>query len=129
ATTHSGLVTRLSPAISETNRTLLIEAEVPNPDGALRPGAFAPAEILVQPEADAPPAVLVPASAVVSFAGIYKVLKVEAGKAVEQRVKLGRKAGDRVEVLEGVEADEALVAQPGNLVNGEPVKVIDAKAG
>lgn len=126
---HAGTVRRLSPAITESNRTLLVEAEVPNPTGSLRPGAFARAEIVVEDEADAPPAVLVPSSAVVSFAGIYKVLKVENGKAVEQRVKLGRRSGDRVEVIEGVTADEALVSQPGNLVNGEPVKVIDAQAG
>ncbi|HSE94986.1 MAG TPA: efflux RND transporter periplasmic adaptor subunit, partial [Methylomirabilota bacterium] len=33
---HPGLVARLAPAIVEQSRTLLIEAEVPNPEGALR---------------------------------------------------------------------------------------------
>ena len=46
---YAGAVARLSPAISEDNRTLIVEAEVPNADGALRPGSFARAEIVVQP--------------------------------------------------------------------------------
>ena len=34
----------LSPAVDEKTRTLLIEAEIPNEDGRLRPGAFASAK-------------------------------------------------------------------------------------
>jgi len=42
-----GRVARISPAISEQSRTLLVEAEVNNEDAALRPGAFAKADIVV----------------------------------------------------------------------------------
>ena len=45
-----GRVVRLSPAVDEHTRTLLVEAEVPNDDGALRPGTFTSAEIVVEPE-------------------------------------------------------------------------------
>jgi len=45
---YSGRVVRLSPAIAEENRTLLLEAEVPNPQFLLRPGSFAKAEIVVE---------------------------------------------------------------------------------
>ena len=93
-----GTVVRLSPAVDEDTRTLLVEAEVPNDDGALRPGTFASAEIVVEPEQ---PAVLVPASALVTFAGVDKVLGVDDGRVVEQRVRIGRRVGDRVEVLDG----------------------------
>jgi RND family efflux transporter MFP subunit len=118
---YTGRVARISPAISEDNRTLLVEAEVPNGDGALRPGSFARAEIIVQA---ADPAVLVPASALVSFAGIDKVVGVEAGKAVEKRVKTGRRSGDRVEIVEGLKPGEAVVLRPGNIVTGEAVRVV-----
>ena len=47
-TVHTGIVARLSPAIAEQNRTLVIEAEVPNAEGRLRPGSFARAEVVVQ---------------------------------------------------------------------------------
>jgi RND family efflux transporter MFP subunit len=117
---HTGRVARLSPTIQEQNRTLVVEAEVANPDGQLRPGAFARAEIVV--EADRP-AVLVPAAAIVTFAGLEKVIGVQDGKTVEKRVRTGRRVGDRVEILEGLAAGEPVVAEPGNLTGGQPVTV------
>ena len=118
---HEGRVARLSPAISEESRTLLVEAEIPNRDGRLRPGSFARAEIVQQA---AEPAVLVPTSSIVTFAGIDKVIGVDGGKAVEKPVKLGRRSGDRVEVLEGVASGEPVVLEPGNLTGGQPVEVV-----
>jgi len=117
---HSGRVVRLSPTIQEQNRTLVVEAEVANPEGRFRPGSFARAEIVV--EADRP-AVLVPASAIVTFAGIEKVIGVQDGRAVEKRIRTGPRVGDRVEVLEGLAAGEPVVAEPGNLTGGQPVTV------
>jgi RND family efflux transporter MFP subunit len=118
---HTGRVARISPSLREESRTLLVEAEVPNPDGSLRPGSFAKAEIVTQA---GEPAVLVPVSAVVSFAGIDKVVGVEDGKAVEKRVRTGRRAGERVEILEGAAAGDTVVVEPGNLVDGQPVTIV-----
>lgn len=117
---HVGRVVRLSPAIQEQNRTLLVEAEVPNRDGRIRPGAFARAEIVAPADR---PVVLVPARAIATFAGLEKVFTVKDGRAVEKRIRTGRRAGDRVEVLEGVAAGEPLVAEPGTLAGGQPVAV------
>jgi len=113
-----GTVVRLSPAVDESTRTLMVEAEIPNQDGALRPGAFATADIVVDPRQSA---VLVPASAIVTFAGVTKVITVNDGHAVEKRVQVGRRAGDRVEVLQGIAGGESVVAEPGNLTAGQPV--------
>lgn len=117
---HAGRVVRLSPSIQEQNRTLIVEAEVANRDGRLRPGSFARAEIVVEADRTA---VMVPASTVVTFAGLEKVFCVKDGKSVEKRIRTGRRSGDRVEILEGVVAGEAVVADPGNLVGGTPVIV------
>jgi hypothetical protein len=111
----------LSPSIQEQNRTLVVEAEVANREGRLRPGTFARAEIVVEAGSAA---VLVPATAIVTFAGIEKVFGVKDGLAVEKRIRTGRKAGDRVEILEGVVAGEPVVVEPGNLAGGLPVTVI-----
>lgn len=119
---HTGRVARISPSISEDSRTLLVEAEVPNPSGELRPGAFAKAQIVTQ---SGETAVLVPVASVITFAGIEKVIAVENGKAVEKRVRTGRRAGERVEILEGVAAGDTVVLEPGNLVGGQPVTVVN----
>ena len=117
-TVYGGRVARLAPGITEQNRTLLVEAEVPNERAVLRPGAFAKAEIVMSAEESV---VMVPASAIVTFAGIEKVLTVEDGKVVEKRVQTGRRSGDSVHIVAGLAAGELVVMQPGNLVGGQPV--------
>ena len=118
---YQGRVARLSPAIAENNRTLMIEAEVPNGQGALRPGSFAKADIVVE---SGQRIVTVPADSIVTFAGIEKVLTVANNAAVEKRVRTGRRIDNQVEIIEGIRAGEQVVMQPGNLINGEPVQVI-----
>ena len=117
---YHGQVARLSPAISEEDRTLLVEAEVPNEHGQLRPGAFAEAEIVTTAGEQA---IFVPASSIVTFAGIEKVMTVRDGLSVETRVQTGRRLEDRVEIVEGLKPEELVVVEPGNLVGGQPVAV------
>lgn len=116
---HEGKVVRLAPALDEQNRSLTVEAEIPNP-GSLRPGSFARAEIVVDGASEVP---VVPANAVVTFAGIDKVLTIEKGKAVEKEIRIGRRSESWVEVLSGIAAGETVVVDPGNLQQGQPVRV------
>ena len=120
ANAYSGKIVRLSPAIEEGSRTLLIEAEVPNERGVLRPGAFAKAEIVTESDHSV---ISVPATAIVTFAGIEKVILVKDGKSVERGVQTGRRDGDRVEITQGLAVGDVVVVQPGNLVSGQPVTV------
>lgn len=115
---YDGQVARVSPAIEEASRTLSIEAEVANRGGTLRPGAFANAEVVTESVGTA---ILIPAAALVSFAGVERVFVVAEGKAVERRVKTGRREGARVEVTEGLKPGESVVVNPGSLVDGEAV--------
>jgi RND family efflux transporter MFP subunit len=117
---HRGRVARMSPAIVELTRSLTIEAEVPNEAGALRPGAFAKADIVIAGDVRV---VTVPASALVVFAGVEKIVTVADGKAVEVRVQTGRRQGQRVEILSGLTAGTPVVAEPGSLTGGQPVVV------
>lgn len=119
--TYQGRVARVSPAIAEINRTLMIEADVPNPQGVLRPGAFAKAEIIVE---SGQRVVTVPRDAVVTFAGIEKVFTVADNTAVEKRVRTGRRLDELVEIIEGIDAGAPIVLRPGNLVAGEQVQII-----
>jgi multidrug efflux pump subunit AcrA (membrane-fusion protein) len=99
-----------------------MEAEVPNRDGRLRPGSFAKGDIIVEAGEQI---VTVPHDAIITFAGIDKVLSVEEGQAVEKRVRTGRRIGDQIEIVEGVAAGFQVIVDPGNLVAGQPVKVVN----
>lgn len=117
---YPGRVVRLSPAFQEQTRTLVIEAEVDNQHGKLRPGAFAKAEIQTSTTTGV---ITVPTSALVTFAGIQKVFTVKDNKAVERPVVTGQREEDWVEITEGLKAGEMVVAAPGNLVTGQPVSI------
>ena len=118
---YAGNIARLSPAITADNRTLMVEAEVPNEDGRLRPGSFARAEIITQPDL---PSILIPSSSVVTFAGIQKVIVIANNQTVEKRIQIGRKIDNRLEVIDGIVAGDAVVIEPGNLTAGEAVEPI-----
>ena len=120
ATAYTGRVTRLAPIVQELNRTLTVEAEVPNERGALRAGAFARAEIVTDA---AQPVVTVPASALVVFAGVEKVLVVRGGTTAELRVQTGRRLGEQIEIVDGLKRGELVIDQPGNLTGGQTVSI------
>lgn len=120
STLYRGRVVRLSPIVQEQNRTLLVEAEVPNERGFLRPGSFARVEIMTEVSQ---PVVIVPWSAVIVFAGVEKVLVVRQGKTAEVRVTTGRRLGPDVEVVEGLKRGDPVVTVPGNLTGGQAVTV------
>jgi multidrug efflux pump subunit AcrA (membrane-fusion protein) len=117
---YSGIIKRISPAITAQNRVLMVEAEVQN-NGQLKPGAFAKADIVVNANSLT---VAVPSSAVVSFAGIDKVLTVQEGKAAEKPVTMGRRNGDWIEILSGIKVGDSVIVDPGNLQTGQPVNII-----
>jgi RND family efflux transporter MFP subunit len=119
-TVYSGRVVRLAPIVQELNRTLTVEAEVPNERGHLRPGAFARAEIVTDA---AQPVLTVPSSALVVFAGVEKVLVVRGGKTTEVRVQTGRRLGQDVEIVEGLKRGDLVVDRPDNLTCGQAVTV------
>ena len=116
---YAGRIVRLSPTINQQNRVLVVEAEISNP-GALRPGGFARADIVTD---DASMAVTVPSNALVTFAGIEKVIVVNNGKAQEKAVTTGRRTDEWTEILSGVNVGDAVVLDPGNLQSGQDVNV------
>jgi RND family efflux transporter MFP subunit len=118
ATVYQGKVVRLSPIVQEQNRTLLVEAEVPNPNAVLKPGAFARAEIVTE---GSQPVIRIPTASLVTFAGVEKVLAVRQGKIVEIRVQTGRRANDSIEIVTGLKPGETVVLDPDNLAPGQAV--------
>jgi RND family efflux transporter MFP subunit len=118
---YLGYIKRLSPTISEQNRVLSVEADVRN-NGRLRPGAFVKAEIVTN---QTNTAVTVPPNALVTFAGIDKVIIIENGKALEKTVTVGRRGADWIEIKAGINTGQSVILDPGNLQSGQSVVTAD----
>lgn len=110
-------VSRLRPQIDASSRALMFEADVANPDLLLRPGAFASADVVVDPSAQA---LVVPESAVTQFAGVEKVWRVIDGEAKEVAIRTGERREGLVVVAAGLEVGDAIITD-GSL--GQPGKV------
>src|SRR2546430_6833886 len=117
ANSYLGYIKRLSPTIGEQNRVLVVEADVAN-NGGLRPGAFVRAEIVTNQSSTA---VTIPGNALITFAGIDKVIIIEGGKAVGKAVTTGRRGSDWIEIKAGVNVGQIVVVDPGNLQTGQNV--------
>ncbi len=114
---HAGQLVRISPAIDQLRRVLIVEADLPN-DGTLHPGMFARAELVVNASE---PAVTVPTNALVTFAGLEKVFTIVEGKARERVIATGRRGGNWIEVSTNLHGGEQVILDPGGLQNGQPV--------
>lgn len=114
-----GRVKYLSPALSNESRALVVEAEVGNPDGSLKPGFFATARLKLPGAAKA---YLVPQSAVRRERDVAKVFVVKDGVARERVVRVGDTFGDKMEVFDSLSADDILAVDASKLSDGVRVK-------
>lgn len=119
---YTGHIARLSPTITPQNRMLMLEAEVRNINGALRPGSFARAEIVTD---DHGMSLTIPTRAIINFAGIEKIIVVKDGKAVEKPITTRRRTTEWTEVVSGLTVGEAVILEPGNLQSGQAVTVVE----
>lgn len=119
--TLKGKVVRVGPAVSADNRSFPVEARFENAGDRLKPGSFARAKIA---SVNAHATVLVPETAVVTFAGTPRVFVVDGGKASERTIEvLGRNQG-RVMVLKGLAKGETVaVSNVDALSDGAKVTV------
>jgi RND family efflux transporter MFP subunit len=117
----TGQVRFVSPSVAAATRALTLEAIVPNPQGRLKPGFFATAQI---EEAAKRPGILVPSAAIRTIAGTARVFVINTDRAEERVVMTGQTVGDQVEVVSGLKAGEKLASNAVNqLVDGIRVAV------
>ncbi|MEO6739327.1 MAG: efflux RND transporter periplasmic adaptor subunit [Chthoniobacteraceae bacterium] len=113
-------VSRSNGALEEATRTMLIEADVPNADGALRPGMYANVRIAVERHTGA---ITVPVEALAMEKANAFVFKVADGKARKTAVKLGFNDGVNAEILEGLADGEGVILiGKATLNDGQAVK-------
>ena len=117
--TFPGKVTRISDALQQGTRTLLIEVDVPNPDGALTPGIYCTVELHIPRKV---PSFVVPASALIFNRDGLHVAVDENGVVRLHKVTVARDLGTEIEVRDGVKAgDEAILNPMVNIADGNPV--------
>lgn len=118
----TGTVARNSGAIDPGSRTLRVEVDVNNPDGALLPGSFAEVSL---PLSSTQPGWSVPANVLLFRPGGVQVAVVDASGVVQLRnVTLGRDFGTRVEILTGLQGSEQIIANPGDAIGaGQRVRM------
>ena len=116
-----GRVRIIAPTVDAQTRNGLVYVDLPAP-GAARAGMFARGEF----EIGAGNGLTLPQSAVLLRDGFSYVLRVGADSKVQEvKVRTGRRAGDRIEVVEGLSADAQVVASGGAfLADGDTVKVV-----
>jgi len=114
-----GVVSEIAPATDPGSRTFLVKLDLPASPG-LRAGQFGRVAVPVGGTS----ALRVPASAVVVRGQMEIVFVVSEGKARLRIVKTGKRIGNDVELVSGVEAGESLVVDNASeLVDGQPLTI------
>jgi RND family efflux transporter MFP subunit len=127
-----GTVTRMADSLDPASRTMLVEVQVPNRDGILLPGMYARVDLRSPRGGAANTPILVPGDAIIARGSGTEVAVVGPDRLVHiVKVDVGRDYGDRLEVLNGLQEGDTIIAHPGDsardgaLVN--PVQAAPAK--
>lgn len=116
-----GQVKTIYPSLEEKTRSLQVEAAVANTDRSLKPGLFARVTLYTGPARDT---VVVPITALLYDNSATKLFVAEGDRAKERKVRIGRKYGEFMEIVEGLKAKETVVTVgQNNLMEGVLVNV------
>jgi len=122
ASEYEAKVVRSSWSLQESNRSIRVEIDVPNPHGVMRPGMYATATIKL---AERENALVVPAAAIVRDASGTACMAVEDGKIVRRPVELGLRSGSEIEIVSGIDENLLIVQkQPETLKPGQAVAIM-----
>ncbi len=122
--TFPGNVARTTVALLYSSRTMSAEVDVPNPDGALRPGLYVNVSLAIPRTT---PIVNVPADALIFNQKGMEVAVVQPDATVKMRkIEIARDLGTTVDVKSELDGGEKLVmSAPPQLANGSKVKIAD----
>jgi RND family efflux transporter MFP subunit len=123
----AGTVRVLGPTVDAQTRNALVYVDLPDAAGqGLRPGMFARGEFVLGDSA----ALTLPQESIAlrdGFAYVFRVGTLEEERARVSRVKVqtGRRVGNRVEIVSGLSAADAVVAAGAAfLADGDTVRVV-----
>ncbi len=119
-----GEIYAIDPLVDSNGRTVVFRAKLPNADHSLRPGLFARVNVLL---GRAENALLLPEEALVPEGKDQFVYKVEGDKPVRVAVKTGARAKGRVEIVDGLRADDTVItAGQMKIRPGSKVKIVQS---
>jgi RND family efflux transporter MFP subunit len=120
-----GSVTRHPDALTSATRTMLVEVDLPNTDGALLPGMYATVTFTVSTPEGVP---MVPDDALVFRDGKPYVPVVRASHLKLAQVTLGYDDGINVEIKKGITDQDMVALNVGQSArDGEPVRPVTAQ--
>ncbi len=123
----SGRVDFVDPVVQVPARTILVKAQVANPDRVLLPGMFVEARLVVEVR---PEAIVVPEDAILPLEGRNFVWVVEEGRADRREVELGVRTPGFVEIRQGMSpGEQVVVGGLQQLREGAPVTPILVQRG
>jgi len=119
---YTGTVIRNAGALNNAARTMLTEVQVDNRDASLLPGMYAQVKFTLSQQRTS---LIIPTSSLVVDRGGMHVVTVDASHTIHfVPVTIGKDMGKEVEILNGIQGSESLVASPSDLLNeGEHVEV------
>lgn len=109
-----GKVVRTASSLDPTSRTLLTEVALPNRQGLLLPGMYG--QIVLRQTQSHPPLLAPGDTLVVGPNGTQIATVDKGGKIRSKNVAVGRDFGPSVEILQGLEEGDLLVANPNDRV-------------
>lgn len=122
-TEGEGVISEIAPAADPGSRTFLVKLDLPAQPG-LRAGQFGRVAMPVGETT----ALRVPVAAVIQRGQMEMVFVVRANQAQLRLVKTGKRIGDEVELVSGVEAGEQIaVGNVAGLMDGQPVSMQNEK--
>lgn len=117
-----GKVRMVAPTVDPNTRNALVYVDLaPAAGSAVRAGTFAHGAF----ELGRASALTLPQSAVLLRDGFSYVFRVEGDKVFQTKVSVGRRDGERIEIVGGLDAGTSVVAQgAGFLADGDTVRVV-----
>ncbi|MEZ9997328.1 efflux RND transporter periplasmic adaptor subunit [Vibrio lentus] len=118
-----GNVDYVYPILDPKTRTLRVRLKFSNPNGELKPNMFA--NIVLKPISD-DQVLTIPRSSVIHSGGMTRVVLSEGeGKYRSARIEVGREAGDKIEVLQGLTQGEHIVTSAHFMLDSESSQSAD----
>ncbi|MGQ0675810.1 MAG: efflux RND transporter periplasmic adaptor subunit [Rhodospirillales bacterium] len=122
-----GKVSSIDSRVDQISRAAEIRADIPNADGALKPGMFMSYKLVL---ARRESAMLVPEESLLAEGARQFVFVVAGDRAQKREVKIGDRSVGEVEILEGVKPNEnVVVGGIQKIRNHCQVNVVGAPAG